>query len=926
MVDIKSAYSRAKSILDKETIYNEINYYLVLDESYLFVSCSNNEYKDWDFIIVNKKGGKSRILNYYGFIAKYKNVNLENLISIDKIEDEIEKSDFSMKDLEINESLKITKRDIIFNLVEKGIPLRSILSADKKGITINNINKMKISDFAIVYGQARTNIFNAIKSIANEKDWSLNDISIYALVKRGISETLCKELVKLGIDKVYKLYLIPEEIFYSEYNCVKATADKYYKALKKCEFALVNDENTQSFVKVIEKKDNYQKCIMFNIHNIINKYPEGIKKFTLKQKLDTRFASSTLIDQLIDKMVEEKIIKQTSLGFVANEVTIKEYFKYLPSNFTNDLLKRYILENLTFEHLGDELGVTRQRVDQLIRHEFPKLYEDKYSDFYKKYCVYEKDFCELLNVEPYVYKYLSYKYTKNKKLSNLEDLLDNDNLSEEFKKKLEKIYNNCLFINNEKVLKTKKSLIKYYMKNNIREISDISVILEGFKEFIDSNYPDYDKGLQERDIKTVLLEESVPVLSSSESKYRYYDIYNEELENFIEKLNLNQYKDIELSTLYLFNLNKDLMIEYDIQNEYELHNLLRKINKNTNIKFKKPPHIQIGEGNRDRQLDELILEMAPIKPQELAKEYSERYGTNIGTILNDIDKKYKDIIENGCISLDNIRELSSEEIQKFKSLIDKKELIFKNELSVKLHELGINIDIFYAKKNLNKLGFVSNSTYIYSNKYSSMTEYLEKVFFSQDFIDTTMINRNLIYTSIFTDMINEKRINLDIIEFESGKFINVNLLISKGIQLEQLKDFVNKVKEFSFGKGVFTIKTLINQGFNHSLLDLCFEDIFYSSILRSDTRFNYKRIKDIVLFENSNETHQISVTNILEEILFRYRKMDEYELATYIDENYGLDYYSNLWDLKKYIKDTTIYYDKYTNTYYYNYDVYFKEV
>ena len=87
---------------------------------------------------------------------------------------------------------------------------------------------------------------------------------------------------------------------------------------------------------------------------------------------------------------------------------------------------------------------------------------------------------------------------------------------------------------------------------------------------------------------------------------------------------------MEFSSLKLFRDNPDLMEEYDIRDEYELHNLLKKIWPETSelkIQFKKMPTIVIGEPDRDQQVLGLLMQYAPISNVELAKKYEEQYGT-----------------------------------------------------------------------------------------------------------------------------------------------------------------------------------------------------------------------------------------------------------------------------------------------------------
>ena len=117
-------------------------------------------------------------------------------------------------------------------------------------------------------------------------------------------------------------------------------------------------------------------------------------------------------------------------------------------------------------------------------------------------------------------------------------------------------------------------------------------------------------------------------------RFRYYPIIQYDYGNLLEALALDQYENIEFSSLKLFRDNSELMEEYDIRDEYELHNLLKKIlstASESKIHFKKMPIIVIGTPNRDQQVIDLLMQCAPITNVELAKKYEELYGVRWNT-------------------------------------------------------------------------------------------------------------------------------------------------------------------------------------------------------------------------------------------------------------------------------------------------------
>lgn len=61
------------------------------------------------------------------------------------------------------------------------------------------------------------------------------------------------------------------------------------------------------------------------------------------------------------------------------------------------------------------------------------------------------------------------------------------------------------------------------------------------------------------------------------SKMRYYDIDSRDYKELLDTLALDRFSNTEISTLKFFNDFPELMNKYDIRDQYELHNLLKKI-------------------------------------------------------------------------------------------------------------------------------------------------------------------------------------------------------------------------------------------------------------------------------------------------------------------------------------------------------------
>lgn len=94
-------------------------------------------------------------------------------------------------------------------------------------------------------------------------------------------------------------------------------------------------------------------------------------------------------------------------------------------------------------------------------------------------------------------------------------------------------------------------------------------------------------------------------------------------------------ENIELSTRKFLIDYPDLMKRYDLRDEYEIHNLLKKIHaekENPQMVFGRMPSLQFGVFDKDSAVKEILFAMAPVSLDDLAEMISLEYGTREDTI------------------------------------------------------------------------------------------------------------------------------------------------------------------------------------------------------------------------------------------------------------------------------------------------------
>ena len=165
------------------------------------------------------------------------------------------------------------------------------------------------------------------------------------------------------------------------------------------------------------------------------------------------------------------------------------------------------------------------------------------------------------------------------------------------------------------------------------------------------------------------------------------------------------------------NDHQDIMKRYDIRDQYELHNLLRKIvpeGSYHNFRCGRTPMITFGEFDRDRAIEDLLIENAPIELNDFADIINEEYGydqaTIIGTYLRGVSKYYSHgvyTVDHKEMTPENMTRLSNELSDDF-YYIDEVRKIYKR--------IAPNADPEEINSfNLKTMGFSVLSKYVLHN-------------------------------------------------------------------------------------------------------------------------------------------------------------------------------------------------------------------
>lgn len=841
-----------------------------------------------------------------------------------------------------------------------------------------NLKLIYNHDFEVIEEDLKTFIYNdGLEYI----DIKLEDLGLsrrsYNCLKRSkvfyfselniLSDEDLMEIRNFGISSLREIKELKEKVELKKYNRINGKDEYEIKLLDSSDrkfiaevtrilgldayaiFTTLLEEHKDQLKKIKELDDSVDKNklleLLFKIENIREKFKNLIinviyeEEYGLSlEELPYRIPMELRQEKILDQALNE-LLNKGKLDFIYDDrLMIKRKpfqesdIKNLSKREYNVLLNR--IKGMTLDEVGKIYDISRERVRQIEEIAKRKLVtsgtlflEDDYKYIYSNYELDKEDYYLALGSYE-VYNFLDLRY-KSKATREAEELLGDKKIPVKIRKKFEKaIYKDYIMINNIRVKKTRDNLVNYVLKTYAR--SDIH--FEEFKKIYLSTVEKLDLkdvgniGIFNRGYENKLLA-SNKCLWKYGRMMRYYNQDNYDYDDLLKELNLNQYKDVEYSSLKFFRQFPELMNDYDIRDEYELHNLLKKICSKEdypNVKFNRMPNIEFGIADRGKQAKDLLYMLAPISNHEFAEEYEKEYGVGANTVLANYVSSIEKYFHQGEYIVD-YPDIANE----IRDILESKfteDIYLMEDLIREVKEIGLDIKSEQLNpRSLKSLGFMAYEKYIISNKYDNATHYFNHILTSEDLVDINQIDSKIRQIVSFSSQLYKLKNEFEIIEYAPNKFINFRRLENLGIRKESFKDFTNQVINM-LGEGkYFTISSIREKGFIHYLDELGFDDWFYTSILIEDKeRISYIRTgRNKVMLTNR---YEFNFNDFIESIVYSQEDlyMDIYDLESILKNEYNV--FIDIYKLRSIIKSSDMYYDEITEQVYGDYEIYYEVI
>lgn len=491
---------------------------------------------------------------------------------------------------------------------------------------------------------------------------------------------------------------------------------------------------------------------------------------------------------LVNNAFENEILREAALSYIKNNHLLFALGDYLIVKrpclhecieFLDESDKKHMLierlEGKTLQEIGDEFGVTRERVRQIVSKtikRFPLTYEDYYSDLFTSYKIDKNDFYQIFqNEHKYTYNFLCLKYNKGKKIIDSESVMMYKGI---FKPQLEE------FASAENEKTTKYSIVWKVLTSAEKEYMSFDEFVRVYNNYIlkhnlnKSNHIKNFRSLMNR------MRSSKRIVFNEFGDFR---AYNYDASRLWRTIKYNSYNNKVISTEKIFNDYIDLMDDLDIRDGYELFCLLKNTCVNnkggTKIKFRRIPMIVIGSADEKKQTIDLLREVSPISYSEYFKLYEERYGVRVKTAQANLGKYLVSYYSNGGYEIDLPR-MSEDVVLKLKSFIDRKNFWTLYELeNIFSKDKNCDMDGMLNRPNLRRLGYIFNSKYAYNEKYDNASLALKDMVFSQTIVDVNELDSQLVNLQPFQQLLLCFRESMEYVEIGQKLFAKMQYLERK---------------------------------------------------------------------------------------------------------------------------------------------------
>lgn len=656
---------------------------------------------------------------------------------------------------------------------------------------------------------------------------------------------------------------------------------------------------------------------------------------------------------VLPDVITDKRIKKCIGGLIAeNKLEYVDFrcYRVYPSVF--DVLQECLLSEgdkailrqrmagITLEAIAAERGITKERVRQIVNKKLDKLREyainaygvhyfdeDFYTYLYEHYDVEKELWFNYLGVSERAFGYLVNTYSRGR--VKIESALSDPEVNLILKFKIREYLNRRKILIDGILMEGQRSVIEdYALAKLCRDEMSYDEFVDLYNGLLRENGIEYNEKVyyteEVRRTRSNRLAGSMYCLWKQGERLRFYNIGAQDYTELLETLNLEGFQDTEISTLKFFNDYPAVMEKYDIRDQYELHNLLKKIvdpKTYHDISFNRQPMIRFGEFDRDKAIYEIIEAFSPITADDLAEYVHSEYGYTKEIAMAGYFQPFMQYYHQGVFSVT------------FKRIPDERITVLLDNLPGEFYYIAEIKDVYKKlfpgadeeeinHRSLKGIGYTVLGNYALRG-FDTAEEFFRDALLRDDVFSITPLNKRYGNIQMYQQVLLDTKRNMDILLFEGDQYIQFRRLAKLGIAKEDLINYCQFVFEAVEDETYFTAYSL--QGVVSSKLDdLGFDELFYGALLSASGLFGYVRSYGSFILYKGQNTRYVSKDSFIVSLLSAYDSVELDDFIADCKEQYGVSI-TDRYDVTGALSGTDFYYDNIMGKIYRNKSYYYSE-
>ncbi len=771
--------------------------------------------------------------------------------------------------------------------------------------------------------------FHAIKSLGSTYDTVLNELAKRLIIYYPVNQTF--ETAKEVANLLASEYSLSEDRLGLLKNALRARIYEYENQIsyESYDDLLAN----RGLLTFLYRDELVRRLVEEYILGMIG--DSTVDYFDIRKMVPHSIISSCRLDDILFEMKTKNLIEESEEGY---QKFLPYLVDWIRTGLTKDKEKDVVrkrISGMTLEEIGEEYGITRERIRQIeakAKKRFVHYKEERYVYWFNNYSFTKKQFCNVFNLLPASYDSVKYLAgSAETKQKPVVDALNDDKLTPAMSKRFRRVLSDMYFLFEDEYVVIKESpLLEAILRKNHSDSSvRISDLIHEYNSVVSENNLDLNLIGEDEDRR---IESKVMHFRNSikreKHSFRYYEYDNYDFEEFFKSIDFSTFMNTEISTQKIMNMYPELMEQYDIKASYELHFIIQKytdLANKYNIEKQTAPYIIVGTASRELQVRRFIYKVAPISIEDFGKAYEAEYGIEAPTVLGTYYIYYNDYVKDGRVIDVTQEPMRDDELFMMKSALIE-DFYFLEDVEKKYRELfpdGNTEKINHY--NLKKLGFKVNSTYAFRNTFNNVDDCFCSMFMKHDGIAGDVFDRRFVNVQQYYTSRDKMRRNYDLLEIRDGEYITFEKFqeVHPDVTKKELKDYAKKAIEFA-SSDIFTVYSLRKAGFVHKLDELREPEIFYAGLIGVDRSVYNSRTSGDVYFSKTNSSinKPAFVRNALLEM--NQRSVDIIKLMDYMMEEYGV--YIARKDIPRFVKEKGYYYLPDTEKIYLTEEEYLKDI